>query len=104
MTINNIISEIELVAALAYQEEYDNSGLITGQKEWVTSGVLFSLDCTEEVVDEAIRLKSNLIVAHHPIVFSGLKKLYGTKTTKTLNLCLNFSEKDVYFSILIEKE
>ena len=77
MTINNIISEIENIAALAYQEEYDNSGLITGQKEWITSGVLFSLDCTEEVVDEAIRLKSNLIVAHHPIVFSGLKKLNG---------------------------
>jgi putative NIF3 family GTP cyclohydrolase 1 type 2 len=49
MTINNIISEIELVAALAYQEEYDNSGLITGQKEWNTTGVLFSLDCTEEI-------------------------------------------------------
>jgi len=77
MTINNIISEIELVASLAYQEEYDNSGLITGQKEWNTNGVLFSLDCTEEIVDEAIRLKSNLIVAHHPIVFSGLKKLNG---------------------------
>ncbi len=77
MTINNIISEIELIAELAYQEDYDNSGLITGQKDWTSSGVLFSLDCTEDIVEEAILLNCNLIVAHHPIIFSGLKKLNG---------------------------
>ncbi|MFM7855866.1 MAG: Nif3-like dinuclear metal center hexameric protein, partial [Flammeovirgaceae bacterium] len=60
-----------------YQESYDNNGLIVGNPTATVTGVLVTLDCLEEVVDEAIDTKCNLIVAHHPIVFNGLKKLTG---------------------------
>lgn len=75
--IKDIIQYLEIFAPLAYQEEYDNSGLITGNSQDELTGVIISLDCIEEVVDEAIQKKCNLIVAHHPIVFRGLKKLTG---------------------------
>ena len=52
-------------------------GLIVGAKDWDTSGVLVALDCLEEVVDEAIDKDISLIVTHHPIVFSGLKRFNG---------------------------
>lgn len=76
-TIQQIIQPLEILAPPAYQESYDNAGLITGRLEWEITGVLVSLDATEEVVAEAIREKCNLIIAHHPIVFKGLKKLNG---------------------------
>lgn len=77
MFIKDVISEIEQFAPPAYQESYDNSGLLVGNKETKITGVLLSLDCVEEVIDEAIKLKCNLIIAHHPIIFVGLKRLTG---------------------------
>jgi dinuclear metal center YbgI/SA1388 family protein len=77
MLIKEVISEIEKFAPSAYQESYDNSGLLVGNKDSKITGVLLSLDCVEEVVEEAIKLKCNLIIAHHPIIFGGLKRLTG---------------------------
>ena len=77
MTIEKIISELEKFAPISYQEDYDNCGLITGNKFWEATAALLTLDCTEEVVDEALQKKCNLIVAHHPILFSGLRKITG---------------------------
>jgi dinuclear metal center YbgI/SA1388 family protein len=77
MILKNIITEIEKFAPLAYQESYDNCGLLTGNKEQEVTGAILCLDCTEAVVEEAIRKKCNLIIAHHPIIFGGLKKLNG---------------------------
>src|SRR5688572_12917000 len=77
MFIKDIISEIEQFAPPVYQESYDNCGLLVGNKETKVTGILLSLDCIESVIDEAINLKCNLIVAHHPIIFSGLKRLNG---------------------------
>ncbi len=78
MKTRDIITEIENFAPPAYQEDYDNSGLLTGDHNMDCTGVLFSLDCTEEIVEEAIQNKCNLIIAHHPILFSGLKKITGS--------------------------
>ncbi len=75
--IKDIIKAIEEFAPKSYQENYDNSGLIVGDPSKKTSKALITLDCTEEVVDEAINLKCGLIIAHHPIVFSGLKSFTG---------------------------
>ncbi|OEK01475.1 Nif3-like dinuclear metal center hexameric protein [Roseivirga sp. 4D4] len=75
--IKDIISALESIAPRGYQESYDNSGLITGAFNTEVSGVLVTLDCIESIVDEAIRKKCNLIIAHHPIVFKGLKQLNG---------------------------
>jgi dinuclear metal center YbgI/SA1388 family protein len=77
MKIKEIVSFLELQAHLSLQEQYDNAGLITGDNGWNCTGILCSLDATEEVVKEAIAKKCNLIVAHHPIIFSGLKKING---------------------------
>ena len=75
--INNIIEVIEEFAPPSLQESYDNAKLITGNRHWECSGVMICLDAIEEVLDEAIEKKCNLVIAHHPIVFSGLKSLTG---------------------------
>ncbi len=75
--ISSIVSYLEAWAPLAYQEDYDNSGLLTGQASWPVTGILVSLDCTETVVTEAIDRQCNLVVVHHPIIFRGLKKITG---------------------------
>lgn len=75
--IRTLIAELERFAPAALQESYDNSQLIAGDPTWDCTGVLVTLDCTPEVVLEAIQKGFNLIVAHHPIVFSGLKSLTG---------------------------
>ncbi|QIP16420.1 Nif3-like dinuclear metal center hexameric protein [Spirosoma aureum] len=75
--IRELTTYLEALAPLAYQESYDNSGLIIGDPTAEITGVLVTLDATEAVVDEAIAKGCNLVVAHHPIVFKGLKKLNG---------------------------
>ena len=77
MSIQEIISFLENIAPASLQESYDNAGLITGNAYWDCKGILTSLDVTEAVVLEAIEQNCNLIVAHHPIIFKGLKKITG---------------------------
>jgi dinuclear metal center YbgI/SA1388 family protein len=77
MLLKEIITVLENWAPPAYQESYDNSGLLTGDAQMQIERALISLDCTEEVIDEAICENCQLIIAHHPIIFSGLKKLTG---------------------------
>jgi putative NIF3 family GTP cyclohydrolase 1 type 2 len=75
MQLKAITQYIETLAPLVYQESYDNAGLIVGNPDDEITGILIALDVTEEVIDEACRQNLNLIVAHHPVIFSGLKKL-----------------------------
>ncbi|MFY7900456.1 MAG: Nif3-like dinuclear metal center hexameric protein [Chitinophagaceae bacterium] len=77
MQIATIISALEQFAPIVYQESYDNAGLITGNAQWNCTGIICNLDATEAVIDEAIEKKCNLVIAHHPIIFSGLKKING---------------------------
>ena len=77
MKISEVISCLEEFAPLSLQEDYDNAGLIIGNAKTECNGILISLDVTEEVIAEAISKNCNLIVAHHPIIFKGLKKLNG---------------------------
>jgi dinuclear metal center YbgI/SA1388 family protein len=77
MKLSEIIAELELWAPLSNQESYDNSGLLVGNMNQEITGALICLDSIESVVDEAIANGLNLIIAHHPIIFSGLKKLNG---------------------------
>jgi dinuclear metal center YbgI/SA1388 family protein len=77
MKIKEILTYLDAVCPPAYQESYDNCGLITGDAEQEIKGVLICLDSTEDVIKEAIKLKCNLIIAHHPILFSPIKKLTG---------------------------
>ncbi|HMO38888.1 MAG TPA: Nif3-like dinuclear metal center hexameric protein [Saprospiraceae bacterium] len=77
MKIQELIAWLETIAPPVYQEDYDNAGLLVGNANAELRGVLCCLDATEAVVQEALALQCNLIVAHHPIVFRGLKRLTG---------------------------
>ena len=75
--LHELIAHLEAFAPPSLQESYDNSGLIVGDPKTEVKGVLIALDCIEAVVDEAISTGCNVIVAHHPIVFSGMKRFNG---------------------------
>jgi len=77
MTIRDITDHLEELAPLKYAEDFDNVGLLVGNYNTEVTGVLVTLDTLENVVDEAIDKKCNLIVSFHPIIFSGLTKLNG---------------------------
>ncbi len=79
MKLGDLCSFLETIAPLAYQEDYDNSGLIAGEPGSEVTSALISLDCTEAVVEEAIQKGCQLVISHHPIVFRGLKK-FNNKT------------------------
>lgn len=76
-TIADIIKVLEELAPPSYQESYDNCGLLTGDASMECTGIICTLDATEDVVQEAVAHGCNMIVAHHPIIFSGLKKITG---------------------------
>lgn len=75
--IHEVTALLEQLAPLRYQESYDNAGLQTGDANAEVTGVLVTLDCTEAVLEEAIENGCNLVVAHHPVIFKGLKQLTG---------------------------
>ena len=77
MKISDLIQYLYTVAPAHLQEDYDNAGLIVGNPDTEIKGVLICLDAVESIVDEAVSLGCNLIVAHHPIIFRGLKQLNG---------------------------
>lgn len=77
MNINDITRILEDLAPPSLQESYDNAGLLVGDRSATCTGIIVSLDVTEEVIEEAVRKNCNLIVAHHPIVFKGLKRFTG---------------------------
>ncbi len=78
MTVKDITKTLEELAPLAHAEDFDNVGLLVGNPNMAVTGVLVTLDTLENVVDEAIAKKCNLIVSFHPIIFSGLKKITGS--------------------------
>ncbi len=78
MTIKDVTNFLETIAPGTYQESYDNAGLITGNFNEKVKSILVSLDCTEEIIQEAIDTQANLVIAHHPIIFKGLKRLTGS--------------------------
>ncbi|HYD91338.1 MAG TPA: Nif3-like dinuclear metal center hexameric protein, partial [Flavobacterium sp.] len=77
MKIKEIIAILEEMAPLAYAEDFDNVGLLTGNSDDEATGVLVCHDALENVIDEAIAKKCNMVVCFHPILFSGLKKITG---------------------------
>lgn len=84
MLIKDIIQAIEAYAPPVYQEGYDNSGLQVGNPQDEAKAVLLTLDVTEAVLDEAMQRGTNMIVAHHPLLFSGLKQISGRNYTERI--------------------
>ncbi len=77
MIVKEITTLLEELAPLDLAEDFDNVGLLVGNENSKVTGILVTLDTLENVVDEAIAKKCNLIVSFHPIIFSGLKKIIG---------------------------
>lgn len=78
MKLAELTKYLEDIAPLSYQETYDNSGLLVGDHNKEINQALISLDCTEEVVEEAISTNCDIIISHHPIIFKGLKRFNGS--------------------------
>ncbi|MEP1095634.1 MAG: Nif3-like dinuclear metal center hexameric protein [Cyclobacteriaceae bacterium] len=91
MQIKDITNFLENWAPPSLQESYDNSGLIIGDSTETASGAVITLDVTEAVIDEAIATKSNLIIAHHPLIFSGVKRI---GTTYWIDKCIRKAIKN----------
>ena len=77
MNVQSICELIEEFAPLSLQENYDNSGLLVGDNQMEVNSVLICIDVTENVIDEAILKKCNLIISHHPLIFNSLKRITG---------------------------
>ena len=75
MTVQDIYQLINSAAPFDAQEEWDNSGILVGSPSAEVSGVLFALDVTDAVIEEAVSVGASLIVTHHPLMFSGRKRL-----------------------------
>jgi dinuclear metal center YbgI/SA1388 family protein len=81
---SEVIEFLESIAPLQLQESYDNSGLLIGRPEHAVKGVMVCLDCTEEVLDEALAKGCNMIISHHPAIFYGVKKITGGNMTERI--------------------
>lgn len=84
MKLIDLANIIEETAPLRLQEEWDNSGWQVGPLEEDVKGVLLCVDVTSDVIDEAIELGCNVIISHHPLIFSGLKKLQLSEQTSAM--------------------
>jgi dinuclear metal center YbgI/SA1388 family protein len=84
MKIKDIISVIEELAPVSFQESYDNTGMQIGNNDKEINSVLLTLDVTEDTINEAIANKNDLIISHHPLIFSGIKKLSGRNSTERI--------------------
>ncbi|MDW3192281.1 MAG: Nif3-like dinuclear metal center hexameric protein [Cytophagales bacterium] len=77
MKVKDILTSLEAWAPPSYQESYDNSGLLIGDSSATFTKALITLDVTEAVLDEAIEKGCNLVIAHHPLIFGGIKRITG---------------------------
>ncbi len=75
--IREVLTYLESIAPPPYQEDYDNSGLLVGNPEDEVTGVLITIDTTEDIIQEALDNGCNLVISHHPIIFHGISRLTG---------------------------
>lgn len=84
MKIKEVVKLLEAIAPLNYQESYDNSGLLVGDRDSEVKAVLCSLDVTSDVIEEALTLGANLVVCHHPLIFGPIKSLTGKNSVEKI--------------------
>ncbi len=77
MRLSDVIEVLSELAHPAYQESYDNAGLLVGDLQANVDCALLTVDITEEVIDEAVKEKAGLIISHHPVIFAPLKSITG---------------------------
>jgi len=75
MKIDKIAKEIERIAPLSLAQDWDNVGLLIGDSQRDVKNILFTIDITKEVLAEAKKLKTDLIISYHPVIWDGLKTI-----------------------------
>jgi len=89
MKIADITNYLESLAPLAFQEDYDNCGLLVGDPQGECRKALLCLDVTIEVMEEAVRRDCNLVISHHPMIFKGIRRLTpGQPETALITLAI----------------
>lgn len=96
MKLKEITGYLDSSIPLSFQEDYDNSGLQVGEPDMEVNSVLLALDVTEEIMEEAIASGCNLIITHHPLIFSGIKRLAGRNITEKIIVKAVRSEIAIY--------
>ena len=91
MLLKEIYDSLNQIAPFELQEEWDNSGLLLGDMEAEVQRILVTLDVTDEVVEQAIQAKADLIISHHPLIFSPVTKINSENfiTARILKLANN---------------
>lgn len=75
MLCKDIITRLEELCPAECAMEWDNVGLLAGRREKEVKRVYIALDATDEVVEEAVQTGADMLVTHHPLIFSGLKQI-----------------------------
>ena len=87
MKVNDILEFLDASFPISSACDFDNVGLLIGDKDAEVSNVLIALDCTQDTVKEAIKANCQLIITHHPVIFSPLKQILSGSIVH--NLILN---------------
>jgi dinuclear metal center YbgI/SA1388 family protein len=86
MKLKEIIAVFDSIVPVAYQEDFDNSGLTVGNSDMDVSAALLCIDVTIAIIEEALRLGANLVISHHPVIFNPLKRITGKNYTEKIVL------------------
>jgi dinuclear metal center YbgI/SA1388 family protein len=86
MKLKDLTSFLDSAIPLSFQEGYDNAGLQVGSPDKEISSALITLDVTDEVLDEAGYAGCDVIISHHPLIFTGIKQLTGKNNTERILL------------------
>lgn len=78
MKCKDLIAKLEELSPSMYAMDWDNSGLLVGDREKEVAKILLSVDVTDEVIDEAIREGADMILSHHPLIFSKINRVVAT--------------------------
>lgn len=98
VTVRHITDFLDYWASPSIKLSYDNVGLQAGDANTILTGVLTTLDVTEAVIDEAIAKKTNLIVAHHPLIFPTISSLTASHPVGKLLIKLIKNDIALYVS------
>lgn len=77
MFVRDIIDAIDKTSPFCAACDWDNVGLLVGDGDWEAGHVYVALDATDEVIDHAIMAGADVIVTHHPMIFSSVKRVVG---------------------------
>jgi dinuclear metal center YbgI/SA1388 family protein len=98
MKLKELVSCLNKCIPVQMQEAYDNSGLQCGDPQKEINSGLIAFDVTDEVLDEAISKKCNLIISHHPLIFGGIKSLTGAAASEKMIIKAIKNDLAVYSS------